>query len=147
MSASITIDRDQWSGEGDFTEQLLSWLSEQPGVISLRVEDAPSTRTDVEYNFISNEIYVEFKVREFYQSRRLLGVIPFRRKSREKTMTLEKLNSVLSDESDVGEPDYADEGMIQFLHTERIIPPYQTKGYKLIELVRIYEFNTTSRRS
>ena len=147
MSASTMIDRDRWSGEGDFTEQLLSWLSEQSDVISLRVEDAPSTRTDVEYNFISNEIYVEFKVRKFYQSRRVLGVIPFRRKTVEKTMSLEKLNRVLSEESDLGEPDYADEGMIQFLHTERIIPPYQTKGYKLIELVRIYEFNTTSRRS
>ena len=147
MSAPMRIDRDQWSGEGDFTEQLLSWLSEQPGVISLRVEDAPSTRTDVEYNFISNEIYVEFKVREFYQSQRLLGVIPFRRKSLEKTMTLEKLNMALSADSELGEPDYADEGRIQFLHTERIIPPYQTKGYKLIELVRIYEFNTTRRRS
>ena len=147
MSASIKIDRGRWSGEGDFTEQLLSWLSEQSSIVLLRVEDAPSTRTDVEYNFISNEIYVEFKVREFYQSQRLLGVIPFRRKSLEKTMSLEKLNRVLSDESELGEPDYADEGMIQFLHTERIIPPYQTKGYKLIELVRIYEFNTTSRRS
>jgi|TARA_B100001123_G_C14644073_1_gene762967 hypothetical protein len=147
MSASTMIDRDRWSGEGDFTEQLLSWLSEQSDVISLRVEDAPSTRTDVEYNFISNEIYVEFKVREFYQSRRVLGVIPLGRKSLEKTMSLEKLNRVLSEESELGEPDYADEGMIQFLHTERIIPPYQTKGYKLIELVRIYEFNTTSRRS
>ena len=145
MSAPMRIDRDQWSGEGDFTEQLLSWLSEQSSIVVLRVEDAPSTRTDVEYNFISNEIYVEFKVREFYQSHRVLGLIPFRRKSLEKTMTLEKLNMVLSADSELGEPDYADEGMIQFLHTERVIPPYQTKGYKLIELVRIYEFGTTSR--
>ena len=145
MSAPMRIDRDQWSGEGDFTEQLLSWLSEQSSIVLLRVEAAPSTRTDVEYNFISNEIYVEFKVREFYQSQRLLGVIPFRRKSLEKTMTLEKLNMALSADSELGEPDYADEGMIQFLHTERVIPPYQTKGYKLIELVRIYEFGTTSR--
>ena len=75
----------------------------------------------------------------------MLGVIPFRRKSLEKTMTLEKLNMALSADSELGEPDYADEGMIQFLHTERVIPPYQTKGYKLIELVRIYEFGTTSR--
>jgi hypothetical protein len=29
--------------------------------------------------------------------------------------------------------------MIQYLRTERVIPPYQTKGYKLIELLRIYE--------
>jgi hypothetical protein len=28
--------------------------------------------------------------------------------------------------------------MIQYLRTERVIPPYQTRGYKLIELVRIY---------
>ena len=29
--------------------------------------------------------------------------------------------------------------MLQYLRTERIIPPYQTRGYKLVELVRIYE--------
>jgi hypothetical protein len=29
--------------------------------------------------------------------------------------------------------------MMQYLRTERIIPPYQTRGYKLVELVRIYE--------
>ena len=41
--------------------------------------------------------------------------------------------------------DYADEGMIQYLRTERIIPPYQTRGYKLVELLRIYEVGTPSR--
>ena len=35
--------------------------------------------------------------------------------------------------------------MIQYLRTERIVPPYQTRGYKLIELVRIYEAGTPSR--
>jgi hypothetical protein len=40
---------------------------------------------------------------------------------------------------DVGAPDYADNGMLQYLKTERVVPPYQTKGYKLVELVRIYE--------
>ena len=44
-----------------------------------------------------------------------------------------------------GQADYADDGMIQYLRTERIIPPYQTKGYKLVELVRIYEAGTPSR--
>jgi hypothetical protein len=29
--------------------------------------------------------------------------------------------------------------MVQYLRTERIVPPYQTRGYKLVELVRIYE--------
>ena len=64
MAVVVRIDRDQWSGEGDFTEQLLSWLTEQPGIVSMRVEDASATRADVEYNFISNEIYIEFGVRD-----------------------------------------------------------------------------------
>ena len=38
----------------------------------------------------------------------------------------------------VGAPDYSDEAMLQYLKTERIIPPYQTRGYKVVELVRIY---------
>jgi hypothetical protein len=29
--------------------------------------------------------------------------------------------------------------MLQYLKTERVIPPYQTRGYKLVELVRVYE--------
>jgi hypothetical protein len=29
--------------------------------------------------------------------------------------------------------------MLQYLRTERIVPPYQTRGYKLVELVRIYD--------
>ena len=60
-------------------------------------------------------------------------------------MTLDRLESQLSGTEDLGEPDYADEGMIQYLHTERVVPPYQTRGYKLIELVRIYEVGTPSR--
>ncbi|MBI4484492.1 MAG: hypothetical protein HY655_00635, partial [Acidobacteria bacterium] len=36
-------------------------------------------------------------------------------------------------------PDYSDDGMMQYLRVERIIPPYQTRGYKLVEMVRIYE--------
>jgi hypothetical protein len=32
--------------------------------------------------------------------------------------------------------------MVQYLRTERIVPPYQTRGYKLVELVRVYEVGT-----
>jgi hypothetical protein len=39
----------------------------------------------------------------------------------------------------IGPPDYSDEGMLQYLRTERIVPPYQTRGYKLVELVRLYD--------
>jgi hypothetical protein len=35
--------------------------------------------------------------------------------------------------------------MIQFLRTERIVPPYQTRGYKLVELVRVYEVGSAIR--
>ena len=140
----MRVDREQWSGEGDFTEQLLIWLSGQPTIERLRVEDASSARSDVEYNFVSNEIYIKFKMREREQSSWLLGFIPIKRSYLEKMMTLEQLDNVLADDVAMGAPDYADDGMIQYLRTERIIPPYQTKGYKLIELVRIYEMGTES---
>ena len=54
-------------------------------------------------------------------------------------MTLAGLEAALSGIEDIGEPDYQDDGMLQYLRTQRIIPPYQTRGYKLVELVRIYE--------
>ena len=54
-------------------------------------------------------------------------------------MTIADLEAALTRSPDIGAPDYADEGMLQYLRAERIIPPYQTRGYKLVELVRIYE--------
>ena len=141
----MDIDRERWSGEGDFTEQLLAWLAEHDDIVFLRVEDADATRAEVDYNFISNEIYVRFRVRERQERRRLLGVIPIRRTIPEQVIPLEGLGSALATEPDLGEPDYADEAMIQYLHTQRVIPPYQTRGYKLIELVRIYEAGAAPR--
>ena len=135
----MDIDREQWSGEGDFTEQLLAWLAERDDIVFLRVEDAVATRAEVDYNFISNEIYVGFRTRDRQERRRLLGVVPVRRTVVEKVTTMEALETALADDPELGAPDYADEGMIQYLHTQRVIPPYQTRGYKLIELVRIYE--------
>ena len=141
----MDVERERWSGEGDFTEQLLAWLAEQDDIVFLRVEDAVATRAEVDYNFISNEIYVRFRTRERQESRRLWGIIPVRRTVAEKAMTMQTLETALADEPELGEPDYADEGMIQYLHTERVIPPYQTRGYKLIELVRIYEVDAAPR--
>ena len=54
-------------------------------------------------------------------------------------MTFADLVKLLEESDGIGPADYADGAMIQYLRTERIIPPYQTKGYKLVELVRIYE--------
>jgi len=58
-------------------------------------------------------------------------------------MTLAGLERALADIPDIGPPDYADEGMLQYLKTERIVAPYQTRGYKMVELVRVYEVGTT----
>ena len=133
------IDRQHWSGEGDFTGHLIEWLAARTDIAFLRVEDSASTRAEVDYNFVSNEIYVRFRMRDRRERRRLLGVIPVSRTVTEPVMTLSQLDDALVEDPELPDPDYADEGMIQYLQTERVIPPYQTKGYKLIELVRIYE--------
>lgn len=139
------IDREQWSGEGDFTERLLAWLAGRDDIVFLRVEDAVATRADVDYNFVSNEIYVRFRTRDRQERRRLWGVIPVRRTVAEKVTTMEALETALAEDSELGPPDFADDGMIQYLDTQRVIPPYQTRGYKLIELVRIYEAGAAPR--
>ena len=141
----MDIDRERWSGEGDFTERLLSWLAERDDIAFLRVEDAVATRADVDYNFVSNEIYVRFRTRDRQERRRLWGVFPVRRTVAEKVTTMEALENALANDPELGPPDFADGGMIQYLDTQRVIPPYQTRGYKLIELVRIYEAGAAPR--
>lgn len=141
----LDIDREGWSGDGDLTQLLIDWLSEQPAVDFLRVEDAPSSRTETGYNFISNEIFLKFATRARSERTRLWGVLPLRRMVADKLMTITELDAALTADPELPAPDYADESMIQFLHTERIIPPYQTRGYKLIELVRLYEVGTPRR--
>ena len=145
MTPHTEIDKDGWSGEGDFTQQLVDWLLAQTDIVFLRVEDAKAARSDVEYNFIANEIFVRFRTAERVERHRVLGLLPVRRTVTEKTLTFDRLERRLTDDTSIGAPDYADEGMIQYLHTERIIPPYQTKGYKLVELVRLYEVGTAPR--
>ncbi len=139
------VDYEQWSGEGEFTLTLIDWLVSRDAIGFIRVEDAASTRNDVEYNFISNEVFVRFRTVDRVAHTRLWGIFPRRRVVSEPTMTLDELDTVLTDDDAIASPDYADEGMIQFLHTQRIVPPYQTRGYKLVELVRLYEVGTPSR--
>jgi hypothetical protein len=135
----MNVDTSGWSGEGLFTQVLIDALGGLEGVALVRVEDAPASRSEADYNFISNEIYVAFATRERREPVRRLGVLPGSRLVVDKAMTVAALEAALTALPDVGAPDYADEGMLQYLRTERIIPPYQTRGYKLVELVRIYE--------
>src|SRR5262249_57007668 len=99
-------------------------------------------RSDADYNFISNELFVDFVTTERAEPTKRFGVLPTIRTVREKAMTLAGLEAALTAIADIGAPDYGDEGMLQYLRTDRIVPPYQTRGYKLVELVRIYEIGT-----
>jgi hypothetical protein len=139
------VDTSAWSGEGAFTQLLIDRLRTIDGVRYLRVEDAPSTRSDADFNFVSNELFVDFTTTDRVQRGRRFGFLPATRTVTEKTMTLAGLEAALTALSDVGAPDYGDEGMLQYLRTERVVPPYQTRGYKLVELVRIYEVGTPRR--
>jgi hypothetical protein len=139
------LESSAWSGEGTFTQLLIDRLQDVDGVRFVRVEDAPATRSDADFNFISNELYVGFATTERKEPIKRFGVLPGVRIVTDKAMTLQGLEAALAAIEGVGPPDYGDEGMLQFLRAERIIPPYQTRGYKLVEMVRIYEAGTPRR--
>jgi len=123
----MEYDAAEWSGEGAFTQVLVDALKALPGIAFVKVADAPATRADASFSLISNEVFVAFT-----DDRSSLRTIP-------------TLSSVLEGIDGIGAPDYGDEGMLQYLRTERIIPPYQTRGYKLFELVRVYRAETQAR--
>jgi len=138
-ASSSQVDLAGWSGEGEFTQVLIEHLRGLDGITFVRVEDAPATRSDADYNFISNEIFVSFNAVIERERGRAFGFIPTSRTVQKKTMTIADLERALTADTAIGAPDYSDEGMLQYLRAERIVPPYQTRGYKLVELIRIYE--------
>lgn len=117
----MEVDASSWSGEGAFTQSLLDVLKALATITFLRVEDAPASRSETSYSFVSNEIYVGFG------------------NSVESGGSLAALAQALQKDISIGAPDYADEGMLQYLRTERVVPAYQTRGFKMIEMVRIYK--------
>jgi hypothetical protein len=135
----------KWSGEGAFTELLVERLRSIHTIALVRVEDAPASRSDADYNFVSNEIFVAFTTRVRSEPIRRFGILPGSRTVEEKEMTVSGLEAALTALADIGAPDYSDEGMLQYLRAERVVPPYQTRGYKLVELVRIYEVGAERR--
>jgi hypothetical protein len=141
----LEIDATNWSGEGTFTQLLIERLRDIDAVRFVRVEDAPATRSEADYNFISNELYVGFTTVDRERPAKRFGIFPGSRTETEQAMTLTGLEAALTALQEVGAPDYGDEGMLQYLRAERIVPPYQTRGYKLVELVRIYEVGTPRR--
>jgi hypothetical protein len=142
---AFETDTSNWSGEGGFTQLLLERLREIPQVRSVRVEDAPATRSEADYQFMSNELFVDFAVQNREERYTRFGFLPATRTVAAPEMTLDGLERALTAIGDVGAPDYSDDGMLQYLRTERVIPPYQTRGYKIVELVRIYQAGTPRR--
>lgn len=141
----MRIDKNGWSGEGEFTQLLIDRLSSIAGVCLVKIEDAPATRSEADYQFMSNEVFVAFETVDRVQRFKRFGFLPATRTVTDKALTLNGLEALLVSMPDVGEPDYSDDGMLQYLRTQRIIPAYQTRGYKLVELVRIYEAGTPRR--
>ena len=141
----MNVDTSKWSGEGTFTQLLLDRLRQLETIAFVRVEDAPATRSEADYNFVSNEIFIVFALAERTERTRRLGFLSRTRTLLEKSMTIRGLETALAGLTDIGTPDYCDDGMLQYLRTERVVPPYQTRGYKLVELVRVYEAGTPPR--
>ncbi len=135
----MEVERDAWSGEGDFTIRLLEQLGRIEEIARLRVEDAPASRSGAGYVLVANEIFVIFATEPRPGPARWLGIFPRTRAVEAPRLTLSGLESRLAADAAIGPADYADETMLQFMRTERIVAPYQTRGYKLVELVRLYE--------
>lgn len=134
----MRIDRERWSGDGDLTQVIVARLQALETIAWLRVEDAPASRAEATFAFISNEIFVAFALRERRERAWWCGFVPVTRVVREPSLSLLDLERVLMESAGIGAPDYADEAMIQYLRTERIVAPYQVQGYKQVEMVRIY---------
>ena len=145
MTPAVAVDTTGWSGEGAFTQQLLDQLKQLDGLTLVRVEDAPASRSEADYNFISNEIFVVFDTIATRQRFRRFGLFPAERSVTQPKLNVAGLETALTSLPSIGAPDYSDEGMLQYLRTERIVPPYQTRGYKLVELVRIYDASAPGR--
>ena len=144
MIGPMQIESAGWTGEGAFTAALLEALKAVEAIEFLRVEDAPASRAEQGYAFISNEIYVRFSIGPRPETKRRFG-LPWPSTAAVKRMTLGELAARLGSAEGIGEPDYSDDGMLQYLRTERIVAPYQTRGYKVVEMVRIYEAGTPRR--
>ena len=141
----MEVDTTNWSGEGGFTQVVIDRLQQISEIAGIRVEDAPASRSEADYNFVSNEIFIAFATRARREATRRFGFLPGSRTVYDKVLTIAGLEAALTTLEEVGAPDYSDDGMIQYLRAERIIPPYQTKGYKLVELVRIYDASAPAR--
>jgi hypothetical protein len=141
----MQLDTSRWSGDGLFTGLLVDRLRRTDAVVFARVEDASTSRSAGACDFISNDLFVAFASRRRVEHFRRFGLLPLWRTVSEPAMTIAGLGQALARAPEIGAPDHADEGMLQYLRTERVVPPRQTRGYKLVELVRVYGVGSAPR--
>ncbi len=134
----MLCDDSKWSGDGALTQRLVAYLGTLGAIAELRVEDAAASRFETDYHFVSNEIFIRFARRRRVERTRRFGFLPVSRTVFEPAMSLADLAPRLTAEAGIGAPDYADDGMLQYLRTERIVAAYQTRGVKHVEMVRLY---------
>ena len=107
---AIDVDSAGWSGEGEFTQKIIERLRAVEHLTAVKVEDAPATRSDADYNFVANEIFVTFATAVREERTKLLGFIPGSKRVTEKRMTLAGLAALLQGSDGIGPADYGDEG-------------------------------------
>src|SRR5262249_54001608 len=117
LTRTVEIDTAGWSGEGTFTQVLLDQLKQLDGLTLVRVEDAPASRSEADYNFISNEIFVVFDTIATRQRFRRFGLFPAERSVTQPKLNVAGLEAALASLPSIGAPDYSDEGMLQYLRT------------------------------
>jgi len=134
----MELDTSRWSGDGELTQLIVERLRSESRIAHLTVEDSPASREDAGYMFISNEMFITPAITVHREAMRGWLPWPTSRAVRTAALTLADVEAVLSGDEAVGPPDVSDHGMLQYLRTQRIIPAYQTRGYKLVELIRLY---------
>src|SRR6187549_2033588 len=98
----MELDTSKWSGEGTFTELLVEQLRALEAIALVRVEDAPASRSEADYNFISNELFVAFATKVRHEPFRRFGIFPASRAVEEKVMTIAGLEQTLTGLPDIG---------------------------------------------
>src|SRR4030088_1784353 len=72
----MNVDVSKWSGEGAFTQVVIEYLRQIDAIALLRIEDAPASRSEADYNFVSNETYVAFAVTSRDERTLRFGFLP-----------------------------------------------------------------------
>lgn len=136
----MVVDTDGWTGDGPFTLLLVEALRRfDDDITYLRIEDAPASRVDVRYSLMANEIFVRFALKTTRRRVTRFGFLPVVRAVKTPALSMSELSLRLTATEGIGAPDCEDEGMLQYLRTEVVVAPYQTRGITIAELVRIYE--------